>query len=106
MKVKDRIKCMRIFVEKMKLSRDRIVELLMWEIGKNKVDSEKEADLETDTNYLPSDHPNGETLDDIEDRDLQLRHRIVQVKALATSDTSDSSSESDEDAEEDEIDEE
>ena len=44
MKVKDRIKCMRIFVEKMKLSRDRIVELLMWEIGKNKVDSEKEFD--------------------------------------------------------------
>ena len=44
MKVKDRIKCMRTFVEKMKLSRDRIVELLMWEIGKNKVDSEKEFD--------------------------------------------------------------
>ena len=44
MKVKDRIKCMTIFVEKMKLSRDRIVELLMWEIGKNKVDSEKEFD--------------------------------------------------------------
>ena len=44
MKVKDRIKCMRIFVEKMKLSRDRIVELLMWEIGKNKADSEKEFD--------------------------------------------------------------
>ena len=44
MKVKDRIKCMRAFVEKMKLSRDRIVELLMWEIGKNKVDSEKEFD--------------------------------------------------------------
>ena len=44
MKVKDRIKCMRTFVEKMKLSRDRIVELLMWEIGKNKADSEKEFD--------------------------------------------------------------
>ena len=44
MKVKDRIKCMRTFVEKMKFSRDRIVELLMWEIGKNKVDSEKEFD--------------------------------------------------------------
>ena len=44
MKVKDRIKCMKIFVEKMKLSRDRIVELLMWEIGKNKADSEKEFD--------------------------------------------------------------
>lgn len=44
MKVKDRIKCMKIFVEKMKLSRDRIVELLMWEIGKNKLDSEKEFD--------------------------------------------------------------
>jgi hypothetical protein len=70
------------------------------------VDSEKEADLETDPNYLPLDHPNGETLDDLEARDLQLRHRIVQVKALGTSDTSDSSSESDEDAEDDDIDEE
>ena len=44
MKVRDRIKCMKLFVEKMKLSRDRVVELLMWEIGKNKVDSEKEFD--------------------------------------------------------------
>ena len=70
------------------------------------VDSEKEADLETDPNYLPLDPPNGETFDEIEARDLQLRHRIVQVKALATSDTSDSSSDSDEDAEEDDIDEE
>ena len=48
MKVKDRIKCMKLFVEKMKLSRDRIVELLMWEIGKNKVDSEKEFDRTVD----------------------------------------------------------
>ena len=51
MKVKDRIKCMRMFVEKMKLSRDRIVELLMWEIGKNKLDSEKEFDRTVDYIY-------------------------------------------------------
>ena len=48
MKVRDRIKCMKLFVEKMKLSRDRVVELLMWEIGKNKVDSEKEFDRTVD----------------------------------------------------------
>ena len=48
MKVRDRIKCMKLFVEKMKLSRDRVVELLMLEIGKNKVDSEKEFDRTVD----------------------------------------------------------
>ena len=54
MKVRDRIKCMKLFVEKMKLSRDRVVELLMWEIGKNKVDSEKEFDRTVD--YLSLIH--------------------------------------------------
>jgi len=44
MKVKDRIKCMQNFVEKMKETRSVIVELLMWEIGKNKTDSFKEFD--------------------------------------------------------------
>ena len=44
MKVKDRIKCMEIFVKKMEKTREEIVDLLMWEIGKNKVDSYKEFD--------------------------------------------------------------
>jgi len=44
MKVIDRIKCMETFVEAIKPTRKKIVELLMWEIGKNKVDSEKEFD--------------------------------------------------------------
>ena len=44
MKVVDRIACMEKFVEQMKTKRDDIVKLLMWEIGKNLPDSEKEFD--------------------------------------------------------------
>ena len=44
MKVANRIKCMETFVEKMKTKRELIVKLLMWEIGKNYPDSQKEFD--------------------------------------------------------------
>ncbi|GLB53996.1 glyceraldehyde-3-phosphate dehydrogenase [Neptunitalea chrysea] len=44
MKVSDRISCMEKFVEQMKTKRDEVVKLLMWEIGKNLPDSEKEFD--------------------------------------------------------------
>ena len=44
MRVKDRIKCMEDFTAKMMTKRDEIVKLLMWEIGKNLVDSQKEFD--------------------------------------------------------------
>ena len=44
MRVRDRIKCMRNFANEMKTKRDDIVKLLMWEIGKNLIDSEKEFD--------------------------------------------------------------
>ncbi|APY01302.1 NADP-dependent glyceraldehyde-3-phosphate dehydrogenase [Lacinutrix venerupis] len=44
MKVIDRIACMERFVAQMKTKRDEIVKLLMWEIGKNLPDSEKEFD--------------------------------------------------------------
>ena len=44
MKVADRIKCMQRFVTLMKIQRDEVVKLLMWEIGKNLSDSEKEFD--------------------------------------------------------------
>ena len=44
MKVRDRLKCMKRFADKMTVHRDQIVSLLMWEIGKNKNDSEKEFD--------------------------------------------------------------
>lgn len=44
MKVTDRISCMEKFVEQMKTKRDEVVKLLMWEIGKNLPDSEKEFD--------------------------------------------------------------
>src|SRR5690606_20962499 len=44
MKVVDRIACMEKFVSQMKTKRDEVVKLLMWEIGKNLPDSEKEFD--------------------------------------------------------------
>lgn len=44
MKVVDRIACMEKFVAQMKTKRDEVVKLLMWEIGKNLADSEKEFD--------------------------------------------------------------
>jgi glyceraldehyde-3-phosphate dehydrogenase (NADP+) len=44
MKVADRIACMEKFVEQMKTKRAEVVKLLMWEIGKNLPDSEKEFD--------------------------------------------------------------
>jgi len=48
MKVYERIHCMSTFVQKMILKRDEIVKLLMWEIGKNLNDSEKEFDRTID----------------------------------------------------------
>lgn len=42
--VSQRIACMEVFVKKMEAKRDLIVKLLMWEIGKNLTDSEKEFD--------------------------------------------------------------
>ncbi len=44
MKVYERINCMQKFVDLMILERDEVVKLLMWEIGKNLKDSEKEFD--------------------------------------------------------------
>jgi glyceraldehyde-3-phosphate dehydrogenase (NADP+) len=44
MKVVDRIACMEKFVKQMKTKREEVVKLLMWEIGKNLPDSEKEFD--------------------------------------------------------------
>ena len=44
MKVSDRVECMLKFVEQMKTKREEVVKLLMWEIGKNLPDSQKEFD--------------------------------------------------------------
>lgn len=44
MSVEERIKCTRNFVSEMKTKRTEVVNLLMWEIGKNLSDSEKEFD--------------------------------------------------------------
>jgi len=44
MSVEERIKCTKQFVSAMKTKRTEVVNLLMWEIGKNLADSEKEFD--------------------------------------------------------------
>ncbi|QLE02328.1 NADP-dependent glyceraldehyde-3-phosphate dehydrogenase [Galbibacter sp. BG1] len=44
MKVADRVACMEKFVKQMETKRDEVVKLIMWEIGKNLPDSEKEFD--------------------------------------------------------------
>ncbi|MCB0736768.1 MAG: NADP-dependent glyceraldehyde-3-phosphate dehydrogenase [Bacteroidetes bacterium] len=44
MKVKDRLSCMETFIEKMKVQREAVVRMLMWEIGKTESDSAKEFD--------------------------------------------------------------
>ncbi|WP_224483017.1 NADP-dependent glyceraldehyde-3-phosphate dehydrogenase [Robertkochia aurantiaca] len=44
MKVADRVACMEKFVRQMEKKRDEVVKLLMWEIGKNLPDSQKEFD--------------------------------------------------------------
>ena len=51
MKVRDRLKCMKRFADKIQEHRDVVVNLLMWEIGKNKKDSEKEFDRTVDYIY-------------------------------------------------------
>ncbi len=42
--VKERIKCLNVFVEKMKIKRELVSKLLMWEIGKTQNDAYKEFD--------------------------------------------------------------
>jgi len=61
MKVADRIACMQRFVTLMKKQREAIVKLLMWEIGKNLNDSEKEFDRTID--YI------NDTIDEYKDID-------------------------------------
>jgi len=51
MRVIDRISCMEKFVSQMKLKRDEVVKYLMWEIGKNYKDSQKEFDRTVDYIY-------------------------------------------------------
>ena len=48
MKVIDRIKCMENFVIEMRKTRNNVVKLLMWEIGKSLADSQKEFDRTVD----------------------------------------------------------
>jgi glyceraldehyde-3-phosphate dehydrogenase (NADP+) len=56
MKVADRIKCMEKFVDQMKTTRNEVVKLLMWEIGKSLGDSEKEFDRTVEYIYDTIEH--------------------------------------------------
>ena len=56
MKVVDRIKCMENFASQMKGTRDEVVKLLMWEIGKSLGDSEKEFDRTVEYIYDTIEH--------------------------------------------------
>ena len=51
MKVAQRVACMEKFVKQMKTKREEVVKLLMWEIGKNLPDSQKEFDRTVDYIY-------------------------------------------------------
>ena len=48
MRVRERLNCLERFADKMKLHREEIVKLLMWEIGKTLADSQKEFDRTVD----------------------------------------------------------
>ena len=48
MKVSERVACMQKFVDLMQLKREEVVKLIMWEIGKNLSDSQKEFDRTVD----------------------------------------------------------
>ena len=76
MKVYERINCMQKFVNLMKLQRDEVVKLLMWEIGKNLNDSRKEFDRTVD--YI------NETIKEYKkiDRDGAIFHNNSGVRAL------------------------
>ena len=66
MKVGDRIACMETFAEQMKTKRETVVKYLMWEIGKNLADSEKEFDRTVDYIY--------DTIDDYKQLDRNSFH--------------------------------
>ena len=51
MQVSGRIKCLEKFVQQMKTKREEVVKYLMWEIGKNLKDSQKEFDRTVDYIY-------------------------------------------------------
>jgi glyceraldehyde-3-phosphate dehydrogenase (NADP+) len=75
MKVADRIACMEKFVEQMKTKRNEVVKYLMWEIGKNLLDSQKEFDRTVDYIY--------DTIEDYKqiDRDAAKFHKNSGVYA-------------------------
>lgn len=75
MKVKDRMSCMKNFVELMETKRTEVVKLLMWEIGKTLPDSEKEFDRTVEYIY--------DTIEDYKqlDRDSDTFEKVGGINA-------------------------
>ena len=71
MKVEDRIECIENFTEMMKETRDEVVKLIMWEIGKTYPDACKEFDRTIDYIY--------DTINDL--KEIDRKHANVQLES-------------------------
>lgn len=78
MSVEQRIGCIRNFVMMMQEQRDLIVNLLMWEIGKSRTDSEKEFDRTVD--YINDTIEALKQLDRTSSRFTISQHIIAQIR--------------------------
>ncbi|SFV25851.1 NADP-dependent glyceraldehyde-3-phosphate dehydrogenase [Hyphomicrobium facile] len=78
MAVSERIACMQEFTQLMMESRAAIVELIMWEIGKSRVDSEKEFDRTID--YIKATIEALKELDNANSRFLVVEGTIGQIR--------------------------
>lgn len=78
MSVEERIHCMQVFLRKMKEKRNQVVNLLMWEIGKNLADSEKEFDRTVD--YISGTIGALKDLDRMSSRFLMEQEIFAQIR--------------------------
>ena len=78
MTVEQRIGCIRKFVMMMQEQREIIVNLLMWEIGKSRADSEKEFDRTLD--YINDTIEALKQLDRTSSRFTISQHIIAQIR--------------------------
>ena len=75
MPVEDRIKCLQEFTLQMGEKRDEVVNLLMWEVGKSLVDSQKEFDRTVD--YIQK------TIDALKDLDRSCSRFVIEEGIIA-----------------------
>lgn len=78
MAVAQRIACMQEFTRRMTASRDEIINLIMWEIGKSRADSEKEFDRTVD--YIKATIAALKELDNSNSRFLVVEGTIGQIR--------------------------